>query len=125
MVIAVLNTLKDSVAGVLGAALLTREGIVLASRLPAEMSEDALGLLGASLHAVGADGAAALALAGLDWVQVCTGHGSLFVIQAQNDLLLLVLTRPDEDWEQAAAIATAAARLVQGVPAEAMRLPFR
>lgn len=88
----VLRTLRQASADVIGSAVLTSDGFVVASLLPAELDEELISGMAATLLGVGARISREMLDSDLEQVYVRAKSGYVIVTAVTDDEVLIILT---------------------------------
>ena len=91
MLKSVLNELNGSSADIEASAVISIDGLMMASLLPAGLDQDRMGAMSAALLSLGARVARELNRGTLDQVLVKGDNGYVLMLQAGNDAVLTVL----------------------------------
>lgn len=87
----VLEELSSGTPDITGAALVSDDGLIIASVLPAESDEDSIGGMASVLLSLGSRVAGELELDELEQVMIRGSAGNALMVQAGDGALLLVL----------------------------------
>lgn len=91
----VLVDLNGSTADVEASALISTDGLMIASALPHSMDEDRIGAMSAALLSLGDRTASELARGKLDRVLIQGERGYVIMTAAGNEAVLTVLAKPN------------------------------
>lgn len=87
----VLRNLHASTPDVEGAAIISMDGLIMASSLPAAVEEDRVSAMSAALYGIGARTAEELDRGEVEQVYIKGKKGYLLITQAGNDAVLAVM----------------------------------
>lgn len=93
MLRAVLSDLNGSSADILGSAVVSTDGLMIASMLPANLDEDRVGAMNAAMLVLGDRSSSELGCGALEQVMVKGKDGYILMIHAGEDAVLSVVTR--------------------------------
>lgn len=91
----ILSELNGSTADIEASAVLSTDGLMMASMLPAGMDEDRVGAMSAAMLSLGDRTAEELARGGLEQVLIKGGHGYILMTHAGKDAVVTVLAKPN------------------------------
>ncbi|MDI6750776.1 MAG: roadblock/LC7 domain-containing protein [Pseudomonadota bacterium] len=94
MLRAVLSDLNGSSADIIGSAVVSTDGLMIASLLPANLDEDRVGAMNAAMLTLGDRSASELGCGALEQVMVKGKEGYILMIHAGEDAVLSVVARP-------------------------------
>ncbi len=94
MLRAVLSDLNGSSADIVGSAVVSTDGLMIASLLPANLDEDRVGAMNAAMLVLGDRSSTELGCGALEQVMVKGKDGYILMIQAGADAVLSVVARP-------------------------------
>jgi len=94
-VAAVLRELVESSEVIEGSALISSDGLALASMLPAQFDTDRVAAMSAAMLALGGQASAELHRGTLDQVLIKGSGGHVLLTRASATTVLVVVTRPD------------------------------
>ena len=92
---AILNGLNSSSGDIEASAVLSTDGIIMDSRLPAGMDKDRLSAMSAAIIALGSRASEDLGRGSLDQVLIKGKSGYVLVTYAGLDVVVTVLTKPE------------------------------
>jgi hypothetical protein len=95
MLAAILNDLNGSSADIEASAVISTDGLMIASVLPSSMDEDRVGAMTAAMLSLGDRTAQELGRGELDQVMVKGQHGYVLMLHAGEDSVLTVLAKPN------------------------------
>ncbi len=90
----ILNTLSSSSGDIEASAVVSTDGLMIASNFPAGLDEDRVAAMSAALLAMGERSAGELDRGGLDQVFIKGERGNLVMMAAGNEGVLTTLTTP-------------------------------
>lgn len=90
-----LGELNGSTADIEASALISTDGLMIASALPHGMDEDRIGAMSAALLSLGDRAARELARGGLERVLIQGQHGYVIMSAAGKEAVLTVMARPN------------------------------
>ena len=90
-----LDELNGSTADIEASALISTDGLMIASALPAGMDEDRIGAMSAALLSLGDRAARELARGGLERVLIQGQKGYVIMSSAGGEAVLTVLAKPN------------------------------
>ena len=90
----ILNTLSSSSGDIEASAVVSTDGLMIASNFPAGMDEDRVAAMSAALLAMGERSAAELNRGGLEQVFIKGEKGNLVMLAAGHEGVLTTLTSP-------------------------------
>jgi len=85
----------DDVQGIKGAAVVRRDGLLIASNLGQDIDDDQVGAMTASTVGSGETASEALSMGGVDQVTVESDNGKLIATGAGDEGILAILTDSD------------------------------
>ena len=91
----ILSELNGSTADIEASAVLSTDGLMMASLLPASMDEDRVGAMSAAMLSLGDRTARELARGSLDQVLIKGEKGYVLMVQAGADAVLTVMAKPN------------------------------
>ena len=91
----ILSELNGSTADIEASAVLSTDGLMMASMLPAGMDEDRVGAMSAAMLSLGDRTARELARGGLEQVLIKGEKGYVLMVQAGADAVLTVMAKPN------------------------------
>jgi uncharacterized protein len=94
MIRSILSDLNGSSADISASAVISTDGLMIASLLPASMDEDRVGAMNAAMLTLGDRSAAELGCGALEQVMVKGKDGYILMTHAGEDAVLSVLARP-------------------------------
>lgn len=94
MILSVLSDLNGSSADITASAVISTDGLIIASLLPANLDEDRVGAMNAAMLTLGDRSAAELGCGTLEQVMVKGKEGYILMTHAGPDAVLSVLARP-------------------------------
>lgn len=92
-----LSELNETHSGVIGSAITSRDGLVLACSVQQKLDEDHAGAMAAAIFAVGKQGIAKLVGGGIKQVTVEGEQGHVLVTLPDDDVLLVTVTEAGVD----------------------------
>lgn len=93
MLKSILSDLNGSSADIEAAAIISTDGLMMASLLPAGLEEDRIGAMGAAILALGGRTAQELARGQLEQVLIKGHNGYVLLTNAGTDAVLAVMTK--------------------------------
>ena len=87
----VLRGLHQSTPDIEGAAIISMDGLIMASSLPAAVEEDRISAMSAALYGIGARTSEELQRGDVEQVYIKGNKGYLLITQAGNDAVLAVM----------------------------------
>lgn len=94
MLRAVLSDLNGSSADITGSAIVSTDGLMIASMLPSNLDEDRVGAMNAAMLTLGDRSASELGCGTLEQVMVKGKEGYILMTHAGEDAVLSVVARP-------------------------------
>ena len=94
MIRSILGDLNGSSADVTASAVISTDGLMIASLLPAHMDEDRVGAMNAAMLTLGERSAGELGCGELEQVMVKGKEGYILMTHAGRDAVLSILARP-------------------------------
>lgn len=94
MIRSILSDLNGSSADIAASAVVSTDGLMISSLLPASMDEDRVGAMNAAMLTLGDRSAAELGCGSLEQVMVKGKEGYILMTHAGVDAVLSVLARP-------------------------------
>jgi hypothetical protein len=94
LLISILSELNGSSADIEASAIVSTDGLMMASLLPANLDEDRVGAMSAALLSLGDRTAKELARGQMDQVLIRGSMGYIVMTYAGTDAVLTVLTKP-------------------------------
>ncbi|MCE5360550.1 roadblock/LC7 domain-containing protein [Candidatus Igneacidithiobacillus taiwanensis] len=91
----ILHDLNGSSADIEASAVISTDGLTIASALASSMDEDRVGAMAAAMLSLGVRTAAELARGEIEQVMIKGGDGYVLLIQAGAEAVLSVITRKD------------------------------
>ncbi len=91
----VLTELNGSSADIEASGIISTDGLMIASVLPAGMDEDRVGAMSAAMLSLGDRTAQELARGGLEQVLIKGDHGYVLMTHAGSEAVLTVLAKPN------------------------------
>ena len=85
----------DDVQGIKGAAVVRRDGLLIASNLSQDIDDDQVGAMTASTVGSGETASEALNMGDVDQVSIEAGNGKLIATGAGEEGILAILTKDD------------------------------
>ena len=95
MLNSILSDLNGSSADIEASAVLSTDGLMMASLLPAGMDEDRVGAMSAAMLSLGDRTAEELARGALEQVLIKGAKGYILMTHAGNDAVVTVLAKPN------------------------------
>lgn len=95
MLNSILSDLNGSSADIEASAVLSTDGLMMASLLPAGMDEDRVGAMSAAILSLGDRTAEELARGALEQVLIKGATGYILMTHAGNDAVVTVLAKPN------------------------------
>ncbi len=89
----ILNELNSSSADVEASAIISTDGLIMASQLPSSIDEDRVGAMSAAMLSLGDRTAQELERGGLDQVLIKGGNGYVLMVKAGEDAVLTVMAK--------------------------------
>lgn len=93
MLISILNELNGSTADIQGSAVISIDGLMIASVLPSSIDEDMISAMSAAMLLLGERAAKELQRGDLEQVIVKAKHGYIIMVSAGKDSVLCILAR--------------------------------
>jgi predicted regulator of Ras-like GTPase activity (Roadblock/LC7/MglB family) len=93
MLTTILSELNGSNVDIEASAVISADGLMMASLLPGGLEEDRIGAMSAAILALGGRTAAELERGDLEQVLIKGNNGFVLLTQAGNDAVLAVMTR--------------------------------
>jgi len=87
----VLRNLHASTPDIEGAAIISMDGLVMSSSLPASVEEDRVSAMSAAMYGIGSRTAEELARGEVEQVYIKGKNGYMLITQAGNDAVLAVM----------------------------------
>ncbi|MBK8015693.1 MAG: roadblock/LC7 domain-containing protein [Betaproteobacteria bacterium] len=94
MIRSILGDLNGSSADITASAVISTDGLMISSLLPAHMDEDRVGAMNAAMLTLGDRSASELGCGDLEQVMVKGKDGYILMIHAGPDAVLSVIARP-------------------------------
>ena len=94
MIRSILSDLNGSSADISASAVISTDGLMIASLLPASMDEDRVGAMNAAMLTLGDRSSAELGCGALEQVMVKGKDGYILMTHAGADAVLSILARP-------------------------------
>jgi predicted regulator of Ras-like GTPase activity (Roadblock/LC7/MglB family) len=94
MILSVLSDLNGSSADITASAVISTDGLIVASLLPANLDEDRVGAMSAAMLTLGDRSSTELGCGALEQVMVKGKEGYILMTHAGADAVLSVLARP-------------------------------
>jgi uncharacterized protein len=94
MLTTILNDLNGSSVDIEASAVVSADGLMMASLLPPGLEADRMGAMSAAMLALGSRTAEELARGGLEQVLIKGENGYVLLTQAGTEAVLAVVTRP-------------------------------
>ncbi len=94
MILSVLSDLNGSSADITASAVISTDGLIIASLLPAQLDEDRVGAMNAAMLTLGDRSSTELGCGALEQVMVKGKDGYILMTHAGADAVLSVLARP-------------------------------
>lgn len=91
---AVLRELNGTSADIEASAVVSRDGLMMASQMPANMDEDRIGAMSAAMLALGARSAQELGCGGLEQLMVKGDQGYVLMTQAGKEAVMTLVAKP-------------------------------
>lgn len=95
MLSSILSDLNGTSADIEASAVLSTDGLMMASKLPAGMDEDRVGAMSAAMLSLGDRTSEELARGTLEQVLIKGQHGYILMTHAGNDAVVTVLAKPN------------------------------
>jgi hypothetical protein len=95
MLNSILSDLNGSSADIEASAVLSTDGLMMASLLPGSMDEDRVGAMSAAMLSLGDRTAEELARGALEQVLIKGARGYILMTHAGNDAVVTVLAKPN------------------------------
>jgi len=95
MLTAILNELNGTSADIEASGVISTDGLMMASALPADMDEDRVGAMSAAMLSLGDRTAQELARGGLEQVLIKGSTGYVLMTHAGDEAVLTVLAKPN------------------------------
>lgn len=95
MLNSILSDLNGSSADIEASAVLSTDGLMMASLLPAGMDEDRVGAMSAAMLSLGDRTAEELARGALEQVLIKGNNGYILMTHAGNDAVVSILAKPN------------------------------
>ncbi len=95
MLVSILNELNGSTTDIQGCAVISIDGLMIASALPTSFEQEMVGAMAAAMLVLGERTAKELKRGELDQVIVKGRLGYVIMVGAGNEAVLCVLARPD------------------------------
>jgi uncharacterized protein len=95
MLDSILNELNGTSADIEATAVISTDGLMMASQLPASLDEDRVGAMSAAMLSLGERTAHELARGGLEQVLIKGATGYVVMTSAGKDAVLTVLAKPN------------------------------
>ncbi len=89
----ILNELNSSSADVEASAIISTDGLIMASQLPSSIDEDRMGAMSAAMLSLGDRTAQELERGNLDQVLIKGGNGYVLMVKAGEDAVLTVMAK--------------------------------
>ncbi len=89
----ILNELNSSSADVEASAIISTDGLIMASQLPSSIDEDRVGAMSAAMLSLGDRTAQELERGGLDQVLIKGTNGYVLMVKAGEDAVLTVMAK--------------------------------
>jgi predicted regulator of Ras-like GTPase activity (Roadblock/LC7/MglB family) len=89
----ILNELNSSSADVEASAIISTDGLIMASQLPSSIDEDRVGAMSAAMLSLGDRTAQELERGGLDQVLIKGSNGYVLMVKAGEDAVLTVMAK--------------------------------
>lgn len=89
----ILNELNSSSADVEASAIISTDGLIMASQLPSNIDEDRVGAMSAAMLSLGDRTAQELERGGLDQVLIKGTNGYVLMVKAGEDAVLTVMAK--------------------------------
>jgi predicted regulator of Ras-like GTPase activity (Roadblock/LC7/MglB family) len=89
----ILNELNSSSADVEASAIISTDGLIMASQLPSSIDEDRVGAMSAAMLSLGDRTAQELERGGLDQVLIKGANGYVLMVKAGEDAVLTVMAK--------------------------------
>ncbi|MCB1582039.1 MAG: roadblock/LC7 domain-containing protein [Marinicella sp.] len=93
MLDSILNELNGTSADIEASAIISTDGLIMASQLPASMDEDRVGAMSAAMLSLGDRTAKELVRGKLDQVLIKGDHGYVLMTHAGEDAVVTVLAK--------------------------------
>lgn len=90
----ILRDLNGTSADIEASAVISTDGLMIASMLPADMDEDRVGAMSAAILSLGDRSANELARGGLEQVLVKGDNGYILMTHASSEAVLTVIAKP-------------------------------
>ncbi len=87
----VLKKLQTSTPDIEGAAVISMDGLVIASSLPSSVEEDRVSAMSAALYGIGARTAEELERGGVEQIYIKGGNGYMIITQAGAEAVMAVI----------------------------------
>lgn len=96
----ILTDLNNTSSNIQASALISTDGLVIASALPQDMNEDTLGAISAALHSVGVRSVRDLASGAMEHIMVKSSQDYIVMTQAGKEAVLTVIVKSHVGLEQ-------------------------
>lgn len=90
----ILKELNGTSADIEASAVISTDGLMIASMLPADMDEDRVGAMSAAMLSLGDRSAAELSRGELEQVLIKGDHGYILMTHASEEAVLTVIAKP-------------------------------
>lgn len=94
MFTSILRDLNGTSADIEASAVISTDGLMIASMLPADMDEDRVGAMSAAILSLGDRSATELARGDLDQVLVKGDNGYILMTHASSEAVLTIIAKP-------------------------------
>ena len=98
--LSILSNLNTTSPAIEASALITRDGLIIASTFPETFNQDHLGALTAALFTIGKDTSQLFIGENLEKVSILGEQGRVFVAPVNNDIALTILTNDQQHCEK-------------------------
>lgn len=95
MLDSILNELNGTSADIEASGIISTDGLMMASKLPAGMDEDRVGAMSAAMLSLGDRAAQELARGGLDQVLLKGDQGYVLMTHAGSEAVVTVMAKPN------------------------------
>lgn len=94
MFTSILKELNGTSADIEASAVISTDGLMIASMLPADLDEDRVGAMSAAILSLGDRAAAELSRGDLEQVLIKGDHGYILMTHASEEAVLTVIAKP-------------------------------
>jgi predicted regulator of Ras-like GTPase activity (Roadblock/LC7/MglB family) len=95
ILVSILNELNNSSSDIEASAIISADGLTMASVIPAGLNEDSIGAMSAAILSMGDKTAQELVIGELEKVLIMGAKGYIVMVYAGHEAILTVLVKPE------------------------------